>query len=126
MRVPLAVLIVLGLTAACAGEGERSPALEPATFDSPIPGTIGVAVDDRDSGVIVVGVRAGSAAAGADVREGDRISRCNGAPVTSARDFERRVLDARPGSVIEVEIIRGSEWRRVSLPVEEILTAVLA
>jgi hypothetical protein len=34
------------------------------------------------------------------------------------------VLDSQPGSVIELEIARGTQSRRISLPVEEIATAV--
>ena len=122
MRTTLVVFLLLILTAACAGD-RRKPVSE-ATYDSPIPGTIGVVVANRGSEVVVVAVRVGSAAARADVRAGDRISACNGEPVTDERDFERRVLDSRPGSLLELEIMRGAESRRVSLPVEEVLTAV--
>ena len=124
MRTTLAVLLVLILTAACAGDGLKPEA--PATYDSPISGTIGVAVANGDAGVMIVGVRAGSAAARAGLREGDRIRRCNGEPVANARELERRVLDSRPGSILELEIGRGAESRSVVLPVEEILTAVQA
>lgn len=123
MRTTLVALLLVILTAACAGDG-RKPAVE-ATYDSMIPGTIGIAVSNRDSGVVVVAVRAGSAAARADIREGDRITLCNGEPVMDERGFERHVLDSRAGSLIELEIARGAQSRRVSLPVEEMLTAVL-
>lgn len=130
MRTTLSGLLVLVLTAACAGDGTKVPDVPAVTFDSPIPGTIGVAVTNRNSAVVVVAVRAGGAAARADVREGDRISGCNGKPVADALDFERRILDARPGSLIELEVVRGTPGgttaRKVSLPVEEILTAVQA
>ncbi len=115
------------LTAACAGDGPK--AVPEAAHDSLMPGTIGIVVANQGSDVVVVAVRAGSAAARADVRAGDRISSCNGEPVTDERDFERRVLDSRPGSLIELEIARGAPGqttvRRISLPVEEVLTAVL-
>lgn len=130
MRTTLVVLLLLILTAACAGDGSQlSHGAAPDTsYDSLIPGTIGIVVANQGSGVVVVAVRAGSAAAHADVRAGDRISSCNGEPVTDERDFERRVLDSRTGSVIELEIARGAPGqttvRRVSLPVEEVLTAV--
>jgi S1-C subfamily serine protease len=124
MRATLVISLLLILTAACAGDGPK--AVPEAADDSPISGTIGLVVANQGSGVVVVAVRAASAAARADVRAGDRINSCNGAPVTDERDFERRVLDSRPGSVIELEIARGAESRRVSLPVEEILTAVQA
>ena len=124
MRTTLAVFLVLILTAACAGDGIKVP--PSAVYDGLIPGTIGIAVTNRNASVVVVAVRPGSAASRADVRVGDRINSCNGEPVTDEREFERRILDSRPGSVIELEIVRGAESRRVSLPVEEILTAVQA
>ena len=124
MRTTLVVLLLLILTAACAGDGRGS--VPEAAYDSPISGTIGIVVANHGSGVVVVAVRAGSAAARADVRAGDRISSYNGEAVADERDFERRVLESRPGSVIELETLRGAESRRVSLPVEEVLTAVQA
>lgn len=126
MRLVFAVLLVLGLIVACAGEKLDRPAQSPQPYDSPIPGTIGIAAANQGGGVVVVGVRSGSAAAQADVRAGDRIRRCNGTPVADARDFERRVLDSPPGSILELEVTRGSESRSVALPVEEILTGVQA
>jgi S1-C subfamily serine protease len=125
MRYAFAVFFVVLLSAACAGDGRD--ALVPAAegYDSPIPGTIGIAVADRGGDVVVTAVRADGAAARAEVREGDRIRRCNGQPVTDAREFERRVLESRPGSVMQIELSRGGALRRVALPVEEILTAVL-
>ena len=126
MRFFLAVLLVLGLTVACAGDNLNRSDPSSESNDSPVPGTIGIAAANQEGGVVVVGVRAGSAAARADVRAGDRIRRCNGAAVADARDFERRVLDSAPGSVLQLEMTRGAESRSVALPVEEILTAVQA
>lgn len=126
MRLVFTVLLVLGLTVACAGDKLDRSARSPQPYDSPIPGTIGIAAANQAGGVVVVGVRSGSAAARADVRAGDRIRSCNGAPVADARDFERRVLDSPPGSILELEVTRGTESRSVALPVEEILTAVQA
>ena len=124
MRTTLAAFLVLVLTVACAGGGAKPATSQPPDFDSPGLGTIGIVVANQGSAVVVVAVRAGSAAARADVRVGDRINSYNGAPVTDEREFERLVLDSRPGSMIELEIARGAELRLVSLPVEEVLTAV--
>ncbi len=126
MRLVLVVLLVLGLTVACAGDRLNRSSASSAPYDSPIPGTIGIAAANQDGGVVVVGVREGSAAARADVRVGDRIRRCNGEAVANARELEQRVLDSRPGSVVELEVGRGAQWHNVALPVEEILTAVQA
>ena len=122
MRTTLVVLLLLILTAACAGDGHK--VAPEAIYEGPIPGTIGIVVANQSSGVVVMAVRAGSPAARADVRVGDRISACNGEPVTDERQFEQRVLDSRFGSVIELEMARGAESRRISLPVDEIATAV--
>ena len=122
MRTTFVVLSLLVLAAACAGDGP-APIPEMAR-ESLIPGTIGIVVANEGSSVVVTAVRAGSAAERADVRAGDRITSCNGELVTDERDFERHVLDSRPGSVIELGIARGAESRRVSLPVDEVLTAV--
>lgn len=122
MRTTLTVLFVLVLTAACAGDGRKPVPV--VAYEGPIPGTIGIVVANQSSGVVVMAVRAGSPAARADVRAGDRISACNGEPVLDERQFEQRVLDSRFGSVMELEIVRSGESRRISLPVDEIATAV--
>lgn len=126
MRFLLVILFAAGLTTACAGDTRDVVVPVTAAYDSPIPGTIGVAAVNQDGAVVVAGVRADSAAARADVRKGDRIRACNGAPVANARDFERRVLDSRPGSILELDLMRGDKSRSVALPVEEIPTAVQA
>jgi S1-C subfamily serine protease len=126
MRATLASLLCIVLTAACAGGVTDVPAGVQARYDSLRPGTIGLAVAASGSDVVVVAVREGSAAQKAGVREGDRITRCNGEPVDSLRGFEQRVLESRPGTFMRLELTRGTEVRAVELPVEEILTAELA
>ena len=119
MRCAFAVVLAMTL-AACAGV-ERA-ASQPR-YNSLLPGTIGVAVENRGADIVVIAV--GTAAARAGVREGDRVVRCNGESVESARVFERQVLDSRPGSVMRLEIRRGDETRILDLPVEEMLMATL-
>lgn len=128
MRYPVLALLVLMLSAACAGSGtDRAAraAVPSPNYDSPISGTIGVAVANRNAEVVVIAVRAASAAARAGIRSGDLIRRCNGKPVASAREFERRVLDSRPGTIMRLEIAHGAESTTVELPVDEILMATL-
>lgn len=125
MRSAFAIVLIALLSAACAGDGRDTSASSAEPHDSLIPGTIGIAVANQGADVVVSAVRPAGAAALAGIREGDRIRRCNGAPVANAREFERRVLDSRPGSVMQVELSRDGALRRVPLPVEEILTAVL-
>jgi len=107
---------------ACAAD----PARAPITFESPLSGSIGIAVAAKGSEVVVIAVRAESAAARANLQPGDRIVRLDGVPVTDVTDFDRRVLDATPGSAIRVEFTRGTQTRVVELPVEEMLLAVRA
>jgi len=115
----------LALIAACAEEPVRAP--PPAVgFDSPLSSSIGIAVAPMGREVVVVAVRADSAAARAHLQPGDRILRLDGAQLTDVTDFERRVLDATPGTVMRVEFSRGTQTRVVELPVEELLLAVRA
>jgi S1-C subfamily serine protease len=77
-------------------------------------------------GAFVAAVRPGSAAARAGVHGGDRIARLNGEEVTDARQFEQRVLDSPPGSVLRLDLFFGNRTRTIELPVEEISTASTA
>jgi S1-C subfamily serine protease len=122
-----ASVFLLVLAAACAaGGGAPTPQPQADSDDNPLPATIGVAVAAQGADVVVTAVRPDGAAARAGVRSGDRIHRCNGEPVKSAREFERRVLESRPGSVMRLEIGRDAVSRTLELPVEEIFTAVQA
>src|SRR5690242_2946004 len=119
----LIVATTFVFTAACAGDPARAP--EPAVyFESPLSASIGIAVAAKGTDVVVVAVRADSAAARANAQAGDRILRLDGVQPTDAADFERRVLEAAPGSVARVELTRGTQTRVVELPVEELLLAV--
>jgi S1-C subfamily serine protease len=123
--VKLASIVLLIFAAACAAGGS-APAPHANGYDSVISGTIGVAVATQGEDVVVSAVRADSAAARAGMRAGDRIRRCNGEPVSSAREFERRVLESRPGTVMRLEVGRDTGTRVMELPVEEIALAVQA
>jgi S1-C subfamily serine protease len=114
----------LALIAACAEDPVRAPPPS-VSFDSPLSSSIGIAVAPMGRDVVVVAVRAGSAAARAHLQPGDRM-RLEGEQLTDATDFERRVLDAKPGTVMRVEFSRGTQTRVVELPVEELLLAVRA
>ena len=116
MRRALAILACL--VAGCAAPGAPRS-------DSPVPATIGIAVACDARGVVVIAVRPGSAAQRAGVRVGDRVMRIDREAVIDARQFERRVLDAPPGAVIELELWREGESLAVELPVEEISTALV-
>lgn len=85
-----------------------------------LPGRIGVVVRSAPSGVIVNRVDAVAAQAG--VHPGDQVLTVNGAPVSTVREFNRRVLEARPGSALELELRREDVPHRLRLPVREVVT----
>ena len=115
IRVP--ALLVLSLLGACASlDAEPQPA--PGGLERLLPGTIGIVVRGGPEGLVVVAVRDSASA----VREGDLVVRYNDVPVGSAREFNRLVVDSRPGSVAELELVRAGVTHRVQLPVRQLDT----
>lgn len=106
------------LLAACALPAVTQTAVAPPAEESPVPGTIGVVVQQAPDGVVVAAVREGVSA----LRTGDLVVRYNGAGVASVRDFNRMVVGSRPGSMAHVELLRGGERRRVQVPVRQLDT----
>ena len=66
-------------------------------------------------GVLLTAILEGSPAEESGLKNGDVILAIDGEPVLSPRDLSKRVLAARPGTVITVEILRGDD--RKTLPV---------
>lgn len=108
------------LLAACAAQ----PAPEPAAVlhASLLPGSIGVLVKRGADGLVVSAVRQDGPAARAGVRAGDVVLRYNDAAVADLREFNRRVIDSRPGSTARVELLRDGAVHRVEVPVRELDT----
>jgi S1-C subfamily serine protease len=102
------VLLAALLLGACA----QAPVEE-----SVVPGTIGVAVRQQQKEVVVTAVSRGNR-----LRIGDVVRRYNGAPVTSARQFYRLIVDSRPGTVARVEVMREGASRVIEVPVVELDT----
>jgi S1-C subfamily serine protease len=125
LKRTLASLAGMALLGACAGGATNIEPHDAGRATSPVPGTIGIAVARDGAGLRVVAVRPGSPAARAGLRAGDRLERFNGVSIADARDFERRVLDSPPGSVVRLEFAREGDSGVVDLPVEEITTAVV-
>lgn len=98
-RALLAFLVLLN--AACAHEPPTAP-----RQDSLLPGNIGITVGAERKGV----------------RPGDVVLRFNGEPVSSVREFNRLVVDSRPGSFVRLELVRDGSARSVELPVEQLDT----
>ena len=68
-----------------------------------------------ESGLLLLNVVEGSAAAAAGLRERDVIIRFAGHPITGVDDLHRLLVDERNGQACEVELLRGTELLRVTL-----------
>ena len=73
-------------------------------------------------GVLVSSVTTGSAAAQGGLKAGDVITALNGRPVKSVNDVTRAVRDAKPGSVLEMRLLRDKKEMTVKVMVPELLT----
>jgi S1-C subfamily serine protease len=113
----LAGMLCVAAIAACA-EQPISP-----NDDSLVPGGIGVVVRQQANAVVVTAVRKDGAAARIGVRVGDVVLRYNGEVLNSARQFYRLVIDSRPGSIAELEVLRDGAVRTLEVPVEQLDTA---
>jgi len=69
---------------------------------------LGVVIEQRDDGVYVIGVEAGSPAAQAGFEVGDRIEEFEGVPVASASDFAEAHSRAKPRSRVTITVRRGT------------------
>ena len=115
IRVP--ALLVVSLLGACASP-DAEPQPPPGGLERLLPGTIGVVVRGQPEGLVVVAVRDNASA----VRKGDLVVRYNDVPVGSVREFNRLVVDSRPGSLAELELVRAGVTHRVQLPVRQLDT----
>lgn len=111
-------ILAIALLAGCAAPAEPQPAAEPAREESLLPGSIGVVVQPAKQGVAVAAVREDVTA----LRAGDLIQEYNGAGVTSVREFNRLVLDSRPGTLARLKILREGSPRRLELWVRQLDT----
>lgn len=68
-----------------------------------------------DSGLLVESVIAGGPAERAGLRERDIIVRFAGQPVSGVDDLHRLMTAERSGVVVEVEVVRGTELRKLSV-----------
>lgn len=117
IRPAVVLCLLLG---ACAGQPQ--PQQQPARTDALLPGSIGVLAAPGEGGLVVADLRTDGPAARAGVRAGDVLLRYNGAPLSSLREFNRRVLDTPPGSLVSLELLRKGERRLVEVPVGELDT----
>ena len=114
----LRAAVFLAALAACAQPPVPQP--EPPQGDGVLPGTIGVLVGEQGSQVVVTAVGKDSPAAQRGVEVGDVVVSCNGEPVVTSRQFNRLVVDTRPGSQVRLELLRDGKVRSVDVPVEQL------
>ena len=80
--------------------------------------SVGLDVNGPDSRVLRV--RAGTPAASAGLKPGDRIIKFNGQRVTNGIDYYVRLLEQRPGDVFKLVVDRDGRELQVSLPLKVI------
>ncbi len=76
---------------------------------------IGVALDGSDAGLVVSDVFAGSPAARAGLRTGDRIESVAGSSVASFADLETALSAQAAGDTVRVRLARGGETKTLEL-----------
>jgi PDZ domain len=98
---------------------------QPATGNpSPRRGWLGLQVEDpesgaRSQGVTVVDILAGSPAASAGLRVGDRIGAVNGRPIGTRLELGRLVSRFPPGTALKLSVLRGNRVREVAVTLGE-------
>lgn len=83
--------------------------------DSAAAAWLGVLFEERENGLLVRDVWANSPAAEAGISKGDTIVGMADNPVRSTLDYARRMLNARPGSNLDVTVLRGAARKKLQL-----------
>lgn len=81
---------------------------------------------DRDNGVYIAGVTAKSAAADADLREGDVIVAVNGIPTLRNSELLEQLGRRRPGDRVTISIVRDGKAKDVSVELKNQANTVAA
>ena len=78
-------------------------------------GYLGVKIAEATDRVTVDTVMADSPASRAELRPGDRLLSLDGEPVANPHDFQRRIIDRRPGEQVTLTVNRGGARVRVKV-----------
>jgi S1-C subfamily serine protease len=111
----LRVLLLVLMAAVWSGCATQRPAEE-----SVVPGTIGVAVARTSTGIAVAALGREGPAARADVRVGDIVVSYNGTAISTARQFQRLIVDSKPGTIVRLELRRSGKSLLVDVRVGEL------
>jgi membrane-associated protease RseP (regulator of RpoE activity) len=76
---------------------------------------LGIAAENHAKGVMVQTVETPSAAATAGIVPGDVITTFNGHPIADFDRLTARIGQQRPGDVVEIEILRGDEQKKLAV-----------
>ena len=80
--------------------------------------SIGITVRDSDSGVVVQGVRDGTPASRAGLKEGDIVTEFDGERARSAAQFTRLVRETAPGRTVKMTVLRNGTSTTVEISPE--------
>ena len=80
--------------------------------------SIGITVRDSDSGVVVQGVRDGTPASRAGLKEGDIVTEFDGERARSASQFTRLVRETAPGRTVKMTVLRNGTSTTVEISPE--------
>ncbi|MGL6097042.1 MAG: redoxin domain-containing protein [Fimbriiglobus sp.] len=82
-------------------------------------GRVGVELEDRPDGVVVTAVLAGSPAAKAGLRVGDRLTKVRDDDTRTTADVRKALAASPAGAEVEITRIRGGKTAEVRLTLEE-------
>lgn len=74
---------------------------------------------DENSGILVADVFPNSPSEKAGLRRGDLITSLNGEPVNQITEFAGKVAMKSPGTKVDLDIVRNSQKKKVTITVEE-------
>lgn len=139
---PLSVIALLLLLLPSGGNASSAapptpPPARPAVMRAPAPpaapatpeaddddrhrkrGWLGVFLDEDEDGVRITGVKEGSPAEKAGLREGDKIVEVDNKPIDDDDDIRRIIRNLEPGDTVQVEVMRDGKKKTVSATLGE-------
>lgn len=122
IAVMLAVLIsasAIGWVAAQDATEEPTPETTPEAAVASGSGFLGVSLTAEEDGIVVAMVMPDSAAADADIQEGDVITAVNGVEVAAPEDVVSLISQLAAGDTVTLDVMRGDETLSLSATLAE-------